>query len=487
VATPGGLTAGTATGSCYGWGVPVSPAYHPDPRLHALGGAFADAVEPARFPRHASRWRNQRWAARVGLDTLTDAEWEAAFARFEPLPGNLAAPLAMRYHGHQFRQYNPALGDGRGFLYAQLRDDRGRLLDLATKGSGQTPWSRGGDGRLTLKGGVRELLATELLEAQGVETSKTFSLFETGERLHRNDEPSPTRACVLVRLGHGHLRFGSFQRHAYHEDLVSLRALVAYALEHHAPELCHAGPRGPAMLLALVVRRAARLCAQWMAAGFVHGVLNTDNLNVTGESFDYGPWRWLPTFDPRFTAAYFDHSGLYAYGNQPEAVRWALAQLAAALAPVAGGAALPVDAPFAEAFEAALDAEVVRRLGVRSRGPLRDRLLRDEALGLLAASGLPFERLFFDWYGGPVAETRARRSPAWSVYAAAPARLRHELAGYQPLDEARQAHAYFQRDAPRTLLIDEVEALWAPIAAHDDWSALHRALDELAVMRDALA
>jgi uncharacterized protein YdiU (UPF0061 family) len=133
----------------------VSPRYQPAPVFAQLGPEFADPVAPARFPQHTLRRRNQRWATRVGLDTLSELEWEAHFARFEPLPGNMPAPLAMRYHGHQFRTYNPEIGDGRGFLYAQLRDDTGRLLDFGTKGSGQTPYSRFGDGRLTLKGGLR--------------------------------------------------------------------------------------------------------------------------------------------------------------------------------------------------------------------------------------------------------------------------------------------------------------------------------------------
>ena len=162
-----------------------------------LGPDFADPVPPADFPRADIRFRNQRAAASVGLDSLTDDEWRAAFGRFEGLPDNQPRPLAMRYHGHQFRTYNPDLGDGRGFLFAQLREGgTGRLLDLATKGSGKTPWSRGADGRLTLKGGVREVLAAAMLEALGVPTSRAFSLIETGEALERNDEPSPTRSAV---------------------------------------------------------------------------------------------------------------------------------------------------------------------------------------------------------------------------------------------------------------------------------------------------
>src|SRR6201996_8739422 len=175
-------------------------ACHPETAILELGDAFYDPVSAADFPETVLRFRNDRAAAQVGLDGLDDAEWLAHFGRFAPLTGSLPEPLALRYHGHQFRVYNPEIGDGRGFTFAQLRDDRGRLLDLGTKGSGQTPYSRHADGRLTLKGGVREVLATEMLEALGVPTSRSFSLIETGEALERGDEPSPTRSAVLVRL-----------------------------------------------------------------------------------------------------------------------------------------------------------------------------------------------------------------------------------------------------------------------------------------------
>src|SRR5690349_4554980 len=135
----------------------------------SLGEAFFDPVRPAQFPQHLLRYRNQRAAASIGLDGLSNPEWADHFGRFKPIPGSFDQPLALRYHGHQFQAYNADLGDGRGFLFAQLEDDKGRLLDLGTKGSGRTPWSRGGDGRLTLKGGVREVLATSMLKALGVE------------------------------------------------------------------------------------------------------------------------------------------------------------------------------------------------------------------------------------------------------------------------------------------------------------------------------
>src|SRR5690606_29623736 len=187
----------------------------------------------------------------MGLDGLTEAQWIAHFGRFEPLSGSFETPLALRYHGHQFQSYNPDLGDGRGFLFAQGYDLADwRLRDFGTKGSGRTPFSRGGDGRLTLKGGVREVLATAMLEALGVETSKSFSLIETGEELYRSDEPSPARSSVLVRLSHSHIRIGTFQRLAYHDDHAGLARLVEHVIAYYYPAVADlpSDDRVPALL-----------------------------------------------------------------------------------------------------------------------------------------------------------------------------------------------------------------------------------------------
>jgi serine/tyrosine/threonine adenylyltransferase len=467
--------------------MPISPHYKPVPVHPTLGDAFFDPVTPARFPQHILRYRNQRWADRVGLGELTPAEWEDHFARFVPLPDNLTRPLALRYHGHQFRAYNAALGDGRGFLFAQLRDvEDHRLLDLATKGSGQTPWSRGGDGRLTLKGGVREVLATAMLEALGVPTSKSFSLFETGERLERGDEPSPTRSSVLVRLGHSHVRFGTFQRLRYHDDVAGLRRLVEFSVEHYVPEAAGTADLVAGFLRAVTVRNA-RLCAAWMAAGFVHGVLNTDNMNVTGESFDYGPYRFLPVLDPDFVAAYFDPTGLYAFGRQPAAVHWNLARLADALAPLTPGGTLEsalatYDAAFTEAFHGA----ILSRLGLCPMGPDEDEGLVVATLELLRDGRPGFDRFFFDWYGGVTSEARARESPAASLYAGhAFGTFRRRLEQYTPRHPARLALPYWQRTVPCTLLIDDVEAVWAAIAERDDWAPFKALLDAIEELRRA--
>ena len=450
-------------------------SYQPAPRTPELGSEFFDIVEPARFPHHILRFRNQRWAEHVGLGGLSDSQWTEHFARFVPLPANLPQPLALRYHGYQFRNYNPYLGDGRGFLFAQLRDPAdGRLLDLGTKGSGRTPWSRTADGRLTLKGGVREILATEMLEALGVYTSKTFSLFETGESLSRNDEPSPTRSSVLVRLSHGHLRFGSFERLAHDRNAAALSRLCDFAIEHYFPTLAQSQHAGPMQLFAAICTRAATLCAAWMAAGFVHGVLNTDNMNITGESFDYGPWRFLPYLDPDFTAAYFDHSRLYAYGRQPATVRWNLERLADALSPLVPAAQLTRALIEYEArYLSELSARLLFRLGVAAKDPIADALLGARLLCFLQKSRLPFDRVFFDWYGGEPAAPRAQRSPHAAAYTGESfTAFRHALAGRAPSRPQVLEDSYFRGPGPTTMHIDEVERVWEAIAARDDWTPL---------------
>ncbi|WP_084581045.1 protein adenylyltransferase SelO family protein [Sphingomonas azotifigens] len=448
-------------------------AFAPQQAILELGDGFYDPVSPAPFPQTILRFRNDRAAATVGLEGLSDAEWIAHFGRFEPLAGSLARPLALRYHGHQFRVYNPEIGDGRGFLFAQMIDAAGRLMDLGTKGSGQTPYSRFGDGRLTLKGGVREILATEMLEALGVATSRTFSLIETGESLQRADEPSPTRASVLVRLNHSHVRIGSFQRLAYFQDEAGLRALTAYALRHYFGE--PDGPDAPERLLAHVVGRTARLAGQFMAAGFVHGVLNSDNINITGESFDYGPWRFTPSWAPHFTAAYFDHAGLYAFGRQPEAIYWDVMQLAISLRLIAEeGPLIAALEGFAPAYQREEARALLWRLGVQPRDEASDRALAQALESALHQSGAPFDLFYFDAFGGQLPET----------YGEDFAEVRRRLADYRP--RKSRDHAYW-RGSPCSMLIDEVESLWSAIADRDDWAPLTAKVAAIRTMGEALA
>ena len=461
--------------------------FKPARNHETLGDTFYDRVAAADFPQTILRHRDQRWAARMGLDTLSQDQWLAHFGRFTPLPGSLPEPLALRYHGHQFRSYNPDLGDGRGFLFAQGFDlEDNRLLDFGTKGTGRTPWSRGGDGRLTLKGGVREVLASEMLEAMGVYTSKSFSLVETGESLQRGDEPSPTRSAALVRLSHSHIRIGSFQRLAYLEDTAGLQHLLEYAIATYYPALADATDR-PAAFLAAVVAEVARLGAQYTAAGFVHGVLNTDNINITGESFDYGPWRFIPSYDPGFTAAYFDETGLYSFGRQPDALAWNLTRLAECLVPLSSIETLePALNTVWPVFRAELPRQMLRRLGLTPRGVELDGAFVTTLFEFLAASQAPYEQFLFDWRGGVLSTQRAAASPSAQAYTSESFRpVADALEAYQPSDDVNLEHAYFARQRPRTMLIEEVEAIWTPIAERDDWTLLEETLEEIGQMRQA--
>ncbi|MBX9823247.1 MAG: YdiU family protein [Afipia birgiae] len=468
--------------------MPLSPAYRASTSHAALGPEFYDVVAAAVFPDHILRYRNQRVAKTVGLDTLSDEEWIAHFGRFVPLSANFEQPLALRYHGHQFRVYNPELGDGRGFLFAQLYDDKGRLLDLATKGSGKTPWSRTADGRLTLKGGVREVLATSMLEALGVDTSKTFSLVETGEALERGDEPSPTRSSVMVRLSHSHIRIGTFQRLAFHRSTENIVKLLDYTIKTYMPDVWRDDvPARAVAFLEEVCRRVARVGAQWMAAGFVHGVLNTDNINVTGESFDYGPWRFLPMLDPAFTAAYFDETGLYAYGRQPDALFWNVTRLAECLLGIADQPSLEKAlGVFEPTIRQEFTSAMVKRLGVQSLDAVRDNELVRALWIFLSETKAPFEQTFFDWFGGIASAERAARSPSKDFYANPAFSAVHDaLKDFVPRDGVDLNHAYFSKPAACTMLIEEVEAIWKPIADSDDWSVFHTKLQAIDEMREA--
>jgi uncharacterized protein YdiU (UPF0061 family) len=448
--------------------------YKPDVRITALGDKFSDPVQAADFPQTILRYRNQSAAKTVGLSGLSDPEWIAHFGRFKPLTDNLDPPLALRYHGHQFRHYNPDLGDGRGFLFAQLRDDQDRLLDLGTKGSGQTPYSRAGDGRLTLLGGVREILATTYLQALGVNTSKSFSLIETGEELQRNDEPSPTRSAVMVRLSHSHIRFGTFQRAAFEENKMGLEALSAYCLEHYYPEV---EDKTPAGLLAAVARSSADTVASWMVAGFVHGVMNTDNMNITGESFDYGPFRFSPTLQADRTAAYFDHQKLYAFGRQPEIMYWNLSHLAGCLAQISDDKLLLAALEgFPDHYQLALRRRFFTRLGLA--------LSDDHKVDLdfvlhtfkwLEKSQAALAQFYLDFRGGAFRLSEALKGPNKAFYT-----------GPEFDDWCAELNRYeasipeTETDRAVTLIHSDIEKLWEPIAAQDDWKLFDDKIFDLA-------
>ena len=263
-------------------------------------------------------------ARELGLDPEALASREGV----EILAGNRVAegaePLAMAYAGHQFGHFVPQLGDGRANLMGEVVGRDGVRYDLQLKGSGRTPYSRGGDGRAALGPVLREYLVSEAMAALGVPTTRALAAVTTGERVVRE---TMLPGAVLTRVAASHLRVGTFQYFAARQDTEALMALAHYAMLRHYPEAARA-ERPYRALLDAVIGRQARLVAQWMLLGFIHGVMNTDNTSISGETIDYGPCAFMEAYDPAMVFSSIDHNGRYAYGNQPPAALWNLARLA---------------------------------------------------------------------------------------------------------------------------------------------------------------
>lgn len=362
------------------------------PVMENLSDDYYDVVAAAEFPAHFLRFRNDALLPLLGLkaDAVSDADFIDAFGKFK----GVRPFLALRYHGYQFGAYNPFLGDGRGFLYGQVQSVDGKLYDLGTKGSGQTPYSRTADGRLTLKGGVREVLAAEALHQLGVNTSRCLSLIETGESLWRGDEPSPTRSSVMVRLCQTHIRFGTLERLHYLKRPDLIAKLLDSAIAVYYPNIADT-PDKYGKFYAELVERVARLAAEWMAAGFCHGVLNTDNMSIAGESFDYGPYAFIPTYNARFTAAYFDYGGRYSYGNQPYICRFNLELLQLPLAMVTERSGLEASLTlFDECYQQHYQKLMLQKLGFSSDlGQIAEKLLLS-TIDLLRDSQVSYHGFF---------------------------------------------------------------------------------------------
>ena len=287
-----------------------------------LPGAFftAQAPQPVRAPRLVAF--NADLARVMGIAAGDAGEMAQVFS------GNLvpegAAPLAQLYSGHQFGQYNPQLGDGRAVLLGEVVGSDGLRRDIQLKGSGRTPYSRGGDGRAWLGPVLREYVVSEAMHALGIPTTRALAAVETGEPVYRDGLARP--GAVLTRVAASHLRVGSFQVFAARGDLGSLTRLTDYAIARHYPQA-----EGPMGLLRAVCAAQARLVAQWMSVGFIHGVMNTDNCAISGETIDYGPCAFMDVFHPQTVYSSIDRYGRYAYDRQAEMAVWNLAQLATAL------------------------------------------------------------------------------------------------------------------------------------------------------------
>lgn len=268
---------------------------------------------------------NAPLAEALGLPQADETQWAAWLSGAEEVPGS--QPIALTYAGHQFGHFNPQLGDGRALLLGEVIAPGGARFDLQFKGSGPTPFSRQGDGKSALGPALREYLVSEAMAALGVPTTRSLAVVATGEGVWR-DTPHP--AGVLTRVAASHLRVGSFEWAAAHKGREAVERLADYALARHFPDRMEARNR-PLALLEAVTEAQASLVAQWLSIGFVHGVMNTDNVTISGETIDYGPCAFLDAYAHGQVFSSIDRGGRYAYGNQPVVCRWNLYQLASAL------------------------------------------------------------------------------------------------------------------------------------------------------------
>lgn len=351
---------------------------------------FAElAPTPVRAPRLVAL--NEGLARTLGLDpaTLATPEGAAIFAGNAIPPG--ARPIAQAYAGHQFGHWNPQLGDGRAILLGEVVGADGQRRDIQLKGAGRTPWSRGGDGRAWLGPVLREYLCSEAMAAIGVPTTRALAATLTGEEVWRE---TALPGAVLTRVAASHIRVGTFQFFAARGDHAALAALTDHAIARHYP-----GAEGAPGLLAAVTAAQARLIARWMGLGFIHGVMNTDNCAISGETIDYGPCAFMDSYHPATVFSSIDHGGRYAYGTQPQIALWNLAQLATALIPLMEDRDAAIDAftaiinRFADLYQAEWLAVFGAKLGLAAPTE-EDRPLIEALLTLMARDGSDFTNTF---------------------------------------------------------------------------------------------
>lgn len=361
----------------------------------ALPARFYARVAPTAVPDPKLVVLNTSLARDLGLDPEALEHEAPAMLSGNRLPED-ADPIAMAYAGHQFGGFVPSLGDGRAILLGELRGRDGILRDVQLKGAGLTPFSRNGDGRAVLGPMLREYLISEAMHALGIPTTRSLAVVTTGGQVHRE---SALPGAVLTRVAASHIRVGTFQYFAARGDHDALRALLEYVITRHYPDAAHA--EVPALsVLASVAQRQAALIADWMLVGFIHGVMNTDNMSIAGETIDYGPCAFMDTYDPNTVFSSIDHMGRYAFRNQPVIAQWNLARLAETLLPLidpqTGKAielATAVIEPFIAEFDAHFLAGMRRKIGLSAATEGDDDLVR-RLLALMEKSRADFTLTF---------------------------------------------------------------------------------------------
>ncbi len=413
---------------------------------------------------------NTALAAELGLDAVALGSPAGVAA----LAGNLvpegAEPIAQAYAGHQFGGFSPQLGDGRAILLGEVIRPDGARRDLQLKGSGRTPWSRRGDGRAGLGPVLREYIISEAMAALGIPTTRSLAVVATGEEVYRE---TPVPGAVLTRIAASHIRVGTVQYFAARGDNEAVAILAEYARARHHPQA-----DGPLGLLRAVVAAQAGLIARWMLVGFIHGVMNTDNTTISGETIDYGPCAFMDSYDPATVLSSIDYGGRYAYANQPKMAHWNLCRLAEALLAILPGdeaaqmaAAQDALAEFAPAFHAAYLGGLSDKLGL----PARDDELTQALLRVMAEQGADFTLTFRGLCDMAEGDDRVRTLfadaadfDAWAV------RWRDALGGTAPATAMRAKNPAF---IPRNHMVEEAIAA---AVERDDLAPFERLVEVLA-------
>jgi len=382
-----------------------------------LPAHFYASVEPTPVAAPRIVRVNRDLAVLLGIDpTALDADVLAG----NRLPIG-AEPIAQAYSGHQFGHFSPTLGDGRAVLLGEVVGVDGRRYDIQLKGSGPTPFSRRGDGRAALGPVLREYLIGEAMHALGIPTTRALAAVTTGEPVYRE---TPLPGAVLTRVAASHIRVGTFQFFASQGDAEAVRVLADYTIARHYPDLA-GNYRG---FLDAVIARQAELVARWLHIGFIHGVMNTDNMAISGETIDYGPCAFMDTYNPATVFSSIDEAGRYAYGHQPRIAAWNLARLAEALLPLLGPdqeaaieSAKDAIGSFAPSFEPAYQSGLRRKIGLETEQEGDGELIQD-LLRHMQESGADWTltfRALADAAEGNDAPARALFSPgaAWDAWA----------------------------------------------------------------------
>lgn len=401
----------------------------------ALPGAFYTRQKPTPTKSPKMLCFNEGLSKDLGISDASEAEALAVFSGNE-IPPN-AASLAQLYAGHQFGNYSPQLGDGRAILLGEVIDSNSLRRDIQLKGSGRTPYSRGGDGRAWLGPVLREYVVSEAMHALGIPTTRALAAASTGEDIMREQGLLP--GAVLTRVASSHLRVGTFQVFAHRGQVEELKTLTDYAIARHYPDA-----QGPMGLLEAVCTRQAELIAAWMSVGFIHGVMNTDNCSIAGETIDYGPCAFMDDFHMGRVFSSIDQQGRYAFGNQPNIAIWNMAQFATALLQLAENkdAMLEEATAIIHAMPEQIEAAWLRRFAAKigiSHPKAEDTALAQDLLDLMQKSGADFTNSFRALSGDAARDQFTDRDAfdAWAVRHKA--RIAHEPTPTATMDAANPA------------------------------------------------